>query len=166
MKFDEEVQILTSELHSNDGAQRERARSRLVEIGKPATESLIRLLASKDEQIRWEACKALVSIRDPLAAGALVEALRDSNVEVRWLAAEALIALGKKALVPLMQALKTHFDSVLLRQGAYHVLNELERTGLLDRKSKAVLNSLRSSITEAPVATTAHEALSYLTRSK
>jgi HEAT repeat protein len=165
MKTDDEIQELIAGLRSKTGTRREKARNALVRIGKPATEPLIGLLANKNQHLRWEACKALGSIRDPAAAVPLVDALRDDSIEIRWLAAEALIALGPKALVPLLRALEKQFDSVLLRQGAHHVLHALEKKQGLNRKTLAVLDSLRSLSPESPVAMAAYEALTSLSRS-
>jgi HEAT repeat protein len=166
MKTHDKVQELTASLRSKDGAQREKARNALVRLGKPAVGPLIELLADKNQHVRWEACKALGRIRDPAAAAPLVDALRDDSIEIQWLAAEALIALGPEALVHLLQALEKHFDSVLLRQGAHHVLHALERKRVLNQKTLAVLDSLRSLSPESPIAMAAYEALASLSKAK
>jgi HEAT repeat protein len=56
-----------------------------------------------------------------------VKALEDDMFDVRWLAAEALIIIGKEALVPLLQALTRHSDSLWLREGAHHVFHDIEK---------------------------------------
>ena len=46
---------------------------------------------------------------------------------MRWLASDALIALREAGLPPLLSALVRHGDSILLRNGAHHVLHDLSR---------------------------------------
>ena len=162
MKKSNAVQELATKLRSKDGIQREQARKALVKIGKPAVSPMIELLSDPDQHVRWEACKALGSIKDPTSAVPLVHALSDESTEIQWLAAEALIALGNKSVVPLLQALENHFDSVLLRQGAHHVLHNLERQKKLKKETLAVLDTLRGMGPEAPIALAAHRALEAL----
>jgi HEAT repeat protein len=166
MTTTEKVRQLILELQKKNGVERERARKELVKIGKPAVGPLVKLLNHKSQHLRWEACKALGSIRDPSSAASLVEALCDDSIEIQWLAAEALTSLGTKSLVPLLGALETRFDSVLLRQGARRVLNALRREGLLNGKTQAVLTSMRSLFPQVPLGLAAYEALMSLSRSK
>jgi len=119
------MNALVADLGSRDGLVRVRARKCLVAIGGRAVGSLIEVLTNPKEVVRWEAAKALGQIHDPAAAQALVGALEDEMFDVRWLAAEGLGAIGCKALVPLLQALSRHPDSVWLRGGAHHVLSKL-----------------------------------------
>jgi HEAT repeat protein len=104
----------------------QKARRRLVRIGKPAVPALLRALADPQAQRRWEAAKALSQIADPSTADALVAALQDDNSGVRWLAAEGLIAIGPDAVEPLLNGLIEHPKSILYREGAHHVLHDLE----------------------------------------
>jgi HEAT repeat protein len=135
---------LLAGLGGKDGMDRQHARLALVEIGQPSVPFLIEGLTDSNNQVRWEATKALGSINDPAAAPALVNALMDECTEVRWLAAEGLIGLQRAALVPLLQALEKHFDSVWLRHGAHHVLHALKMYQLLDEQTIQVLDALRS----------------------
>jgi HEAT repeat protein len=134
---------LVKDLASRNGVVRQRARKELCQLGKPAGPALARALKHRDENVRWEAAKALAHIQDPKAAPALVQCLMDEVFEVQWLAAEALIALGKHALIPLLEAITTNYGSVFLRQGAHHVLHALERRGLLDADTQLVIDELR-----------------------
>ncbi len=165
MKTNERIVGLINELGSKDGTQRERARGALVKIGKPAVPSLVGLLSAQEQHARWEACKALVSIKDSSAADPLVNALMDDSMEIRWLAAEALIALGRKALRSLFADLEVHFESVFLREGAHHVLHALERRDLLEKEGLAVLEALRRLEPEVSVAWVARKALDSLGKS-
>jgi HEAT repeat protein len=86
---------------------------------------LIGALKDADDQVRWEAAKALSDIRDPTAAPALVTALEDDLFGVRWLAAEGLTTLEDDGLRVLLPALIHNADSAVLRHGAHHVLRAL-----------------------------------------
>jgi HEAT repeat protein len=166
MNSSAKIEMLVRELRSKKWMERQSARIALVKIGKPAVPRLIELLSSRNKRVRWEACKALGSIRDPTAAAPLVSALTDDSVEVRWLAAEGLIALEGRALVPLLQALEADFESLFLRQGAHHVLHALERKKRLNEKTLAVLDTLRFLEPKMEVALAARMALDSLGREK
>jgi HEAT repeat protein len=157
------ISALISDLGSKDGIVRVRARKSLVAIGKPAIGLLVEALASKKELVRWEAAKAIGQIDDPTATQALVKALEDDMFDVRWLAAEALIIIGQEALVPLLQALSRHSDSLWLREGAHHVVHDLA-DGKITEVLRPVLTALEDiePSVEAPLA--ANTALKALTK--
>ena len=159
MTTPEGITELIGTLRGKDGFTRERARKSLVKFGKPAVPALIKLLSDRNEHMRWEACKALGSIKDPAAAGPLVDALNDRSEEIRWLGAEGLIALGHDAIVPLLRALEIQFDSLYLRQGAHHVLHSLHMRRLLDPNALEVLVTLRTLGPRMAVALASHRAL-------
>lgn len=121
------MEPLIADLRSNDGAVRREARHTLVFIGEPTVDLLIPLLKDPDDDVRWEAAKALAEIADPRATSDLVGLLMDHNFGVRWLAAEALISIGRDALEPLLEKLTKHPESSWLRRGAHHVLHDLVR---------------------------------------
>jgi HEAT repeats len=137
------IRALMGDLCSKHPVERWRARMALVDIGEPATPMLIEALESLDQCTRWEAAKTLIDIRDPRAAQAMVEALEDRSFGIRWLAAEGLIRLGRQGLGPLMEALVERSDSVLLREGAHHVLRVLVGEGL-DAHILPVLQALEN----------------------
>jgi HEAT repeat protein len=124
------LSTLISALRSSDYGKRVRARQVLEEVGHPAVGPLVELLADPSHQTRWEAAKTLVAIADAAASPALVETLMDEESDIRWLAAEALIAIGRDGLEPLLRALEEHPESEWLRQGAHHVLHDLEDPAL------------------------------------
>ncbi len=163
VKDNDDIQRLIELLQSKDGVERQHARRALVRKGTSAIPSLIELLSSPKEHLRWEACKALGSIRDPNTAEHLVKALRDDSMEVRWLAAEGLVALGENALVTLLEALEVHFDSVYLLEGAHHALHALERQNLLNQETLMVLDALRYLEPKITVGVAAARALESLT---
>jgi HEAT repeat protein len=143
--------ILT--LTSHNGVERGQARQRLVALGRLVTMPLVESLTSPNQHVRWEAAKALVELRDPRAAPALVQVLEDGNFAVRWLAAEALVALGHDALIPLLEALEKGSDSVWMREGAHHVLHTLIGDGVAD-EALPVLEALQDiePVVEVPIA--------------
>lgn len=162
----EEIDALISDLGSKNGLVRQQARNKLEMMGLHATSSLIKALGLTNENVRWEAAKALKDIRDPRAAHALVNALMDDSFEVQWLAAEALIALDLEAVVPLLKGLIDHSESTFLRQGAHHVLHGLELKRLLDRETQTVLDQLRSLEPLEPFPMAAEKALKSLENDK
>src|SRR5512143_691515 len=95
---------LVQRLSDENGITRAAACDAIVKIGRSMTPRLIQLLSSPDEQLRWEAAKALAAIADPASAPALVAALEDRSFGVRWLASSGLIALDREGLRPLLVA--------------------------------------------------------------
>ncbi|GAB4542180.1 MAG: hypothetical protein Kow0063_33800 [Anaerolineae bacterium] len=157
---------LIATLTSKDSLARQRARESLVDIGKPAVAALMEALAATDSNyhVRWEAAKALSELEDAGAAPVLVNALEDENFGVRWLAAEGLISLGRDGLIPLMEALVQRSDSVVLREGARHVLRMLSE-GDLHAQISPVLAALEEVQPTLAVPKAAHTALEELKRS-
>ncbi|RPJ04637.1 MAG: HEAT repeat domain-containing protein, partial [Deltaproteobacteria bacterium] len=127
MAQDTTIKDLIAALSSLDDFPRVEARNALVAMGSQAVPYLTEALKDPDLLRRWEAAKALGEICDPRAAPALVMALEDEQFDVRWLAARGLIEMNVKALRPLFQALMERADSVMLQQGAHHVLHDLAK---------------------------------------
>ena len=140
---DTRIMELIGTLESKDGVDRLHAREELERMGLRAGPYLARALGHHNDQVRWEAAKALIRIRDTRAAPALVNSLMDESFEVQWLAAEALIAMGRDALVPLLRGLISNYGSVYFRQGAHHILHDLERKRELRPLTLRVLDELR-----------------------
>ena len=136
---EEEIARLVSELGNKNGMERRHAREALEKAGSAATPILIEQLNNPKDNVRWEATKALVHIADPKAGATLVKTLMDESFEIQWLAAEALIALGKDAIKPLLEGVVHNPGSVYMRQGAHHVLHDLERR---DELPPVVINAL------------------------
>jgi HEAT repeat protein len=155
------INLFVKELRSKDGLVRVKARRKLVVIGGPAVGPLAKALSSRNRWMRWEAAKALGQIGDSEAAQALVRALEDKIFDVRWLAAEGLITIGKKALVPLLEALLERSDSPWMREGAHHVLHDMDKSDISEM-ILPILNALEGmeADLEAPIA--AETALSKL----
>jgi HEAT repeat protein len=134
------VTPLINDLTCKDVYKCRRARRALVEMGEVAVPYLTDALKHRKGWVRWEAAKALGQIPGPVATNALVTALGNNNPDVRWLAAEGLIPRGREALIPLMRALTVGSDSVVLHEGAHHVLFDLSHGNLRE----AVLPVLRA----------------------
>ena len=144
MNNEEEIQKYLVDLENNDSQIRNIARHKLASIGPEAVPDLIQQLKTDRERCRWEAAKILGDIPDDEAAAeALVEALMDNSISVHWVATESLIKHGQSAILPLLEGLTRHFDSMRFRQGAYHILHMLERFHKLDPKVQEVLEALR-----------------------
>jgi len=160
----QEIKELTETLKSEDGLVRQAARYELESIGDPAVPFLIKLLKDQNTHARWEAAKALNAIRAPSMAPALVETLEDEAPGVRWLASEGLIGLEQLAIKPLLKALTSDLDSVWLREGAHHILHELDKKHLLDPMVHKVFKALESAEPAMTVPWAAEKALEQIDR--
>lgn len=168
----ETVEELLKELHGHDWKRRENARWQLETMRDVSVFPLMHALEDPDWHVRWEAAKALRDIADPRSAPALVRTLRDRRFGVRWLASDGLIALGEAALPALLKELVHSGDSVLLRNGAHHVLRDLAR-GHVSREIVNILlpviealESIEPSVTVPVVARTALDQLPARVRRK
>jgi len=137
------IEFAISELANKSGFARVDAREYLVSMKDKAIPHLTEALKSKNQEVRWEAAKALAKIGDPAASQALINALEDKMFDVRWIAAEGIIGIGRKALIPLLSALTKHGESIWLREGAHHVIHDLMRKDL-----KAVFGPVLDAIEE------------------
>lgn len=149
---------LIDALASHDGITRQEARALLIKRGHDAVTELIRALRHPQEQVRWEAAKALISIADPAATSALAEALRDEDGDVRWLAAEGLIALGSISIWPVLGLLTRCGDSAELRGAAHHVL-DADFDDELNALIAPVVDALEGSSPETAAPVAAYRAL-------
>jgi HEAT repeat protein len=159
------LETLIATLSSKDDAARVRARHSLVAIGKASVPSLAEALKNTDDLGRWEVAKTLGEIGVPEAAPFLVKALEDEAFDVRWLAAVGLIGMNIKGLKPLLHALMEHGDSVLIREGAHHVIHDLTK-GELRKYLAPVLAALENVEPGMSVPQAAFHALEMLERGK
>jgi HEAT repeat protein len=157
-----DIESLINDFTCDDIIKCQTARRNLVKMGSTVVEALVKELSNKKRWVRWEAAKALGQIGDKAAVKALVEALEDDEFDVRWLAAEALINIGKDSLGPLLAALEDHGGkSLILRQGAHHVLHDLDR-GDLDEILKPVIVAVEDVAPSVEVPLIAKKALDSL----
>ena len=154
-----DVQTLIKELDDSSWMKRQFARYSLVECGEVASPTLVKELSNPDREVRWEIVKALGAINDRDSAPALVEMLMDDDTGVRWAAMEALIRMNQAVLPALIQALVKHFDSARLREGAHHVMHNLQDKRLLSRTQVKILQALQGVEPEVEVAWAAERAL-------
>jgi hypothetical protein len=133
-----------------------------TDYARPALQKLVQSLKSPDMRVRCKAARDLREASDPATAQALVEALEDNEIEVRWLASEALASLGAAAVIPLLEALTTRFESNHTRDGARHILHAMQQRGELSAPLIPVYRSLGgvASVMQTPWA--AKEALETL----
>lgn len=141
--MEENIKQYLIDLEDDNSQVRNVARYQLASIGPEAVPDLIHQLKTDKERCRWEAAKILGDIRDESAAEALVEALLDESISVHWVATESLIKYGQKAILPLLEGITRHFDSMRFRQGAYHILHVFEQFQNLEPQVQDVLNALR-----------------------
>jgi HEAT repeat protein len=153
------VHTFIKELEDSSRMKRQFARVSLVECGEAISPLLIKELSNPDREVRWEVVKTLGAINDRGSAEALVEMLMDDDIGVRWAAMEALIRLNQAALPPLIQALVEHFDSGRLREGAHHVLHNLQNKRMLSKVQVNLLEALQGVEPEIGVAWAAERAL-------
>ena len=113
---DTHIAQLIAALGSKDPHKRERSREALVSAGHAALIPLIEKLTSTDDQVCWEAAKALGEIKDPAAAKDLAETLDHNSGDVAGLPLESLIALGTEGLKQTLIVLLTKAGSVPVQQ--------------------------------------------------
>jgi len=121
-----DLRRLVADLTCEDIVKCQKARRALVAMGEGAVETLVGTLHDKRHWVRWEAAKALSQIASPSSTQALVNTLEDKEFDLRWLAAEGLVRIGPSAIVPLLRALLNRPESTWLREGAHHVLLDMD----------------------------------------
>ena len=161
MHTDEDIKKYLTDLEDNDTQVRNLARWQLASYGLEAVPDLLNQLKTDNERCRWEAAKILGEIRDMSAVDALVEALLDESISVHWVATESLIKYGRSAILPLLEGITRHFDSMRFRQGAYHILHVLERFHQLDPQVQEVLDALRDIAPSVTAPWAAERAIEY-----
>jgi len=162
MLTEKEIEQSLVELEDENIRTREMARWKLASVGPEAVPALIQQLKTDKPRCRWEAAKLLGIIRDESAAEALVDALVDQSINVHWAASEALINYGESAILPLLEGITRHFNSMRFRQGAYHILHTFENLHKLDSKTQEVLNALRDIEPSVMAPWAAERAIEYL----
>lgn len=135
IKLQREIDREISQLGTGD---RFKALNVLIKIGEPAVPALIEALQDKSNPLtrRWEAAKALGTIKDERAVEPLIKAMSDENEVIRRVIAEALGRLGDTRAIPaLKKALKdpkyyydkrTGINRYYTRESAAEALEKLE----------------------------------------
>ena len=86
----------------HDTQIRDKAKTALIAVGEPATETLLNALRSRESAVRQSAAEALGVIGDSRAAKPLCSLLTDESL-VRTTARDALVAIGRPAMGELRQ---------------------------------------------------------------
>ena len=159
------IRRLATDLGDKNGMTRKRARNELIHLGKAVTPLLLEGLRHPEVIVRWETLKIFCHVRDLRAAGPLVVALEDENIGVQWVAAEALISQGPEVIPLLLKALIAEPESLLLRQGAHHVLHDLAQQGLLPKAAVEVLRAIEGITAESSCLVAAARALEAMEKS-
>jgi HEAT repeat protein len=118
---------LIQKLSSPRVAERERARTELVAMGRITVPALIAACERGDNHGRLEAGKALTEIADPAAIPTFLRCLEDEQQDLRWVAAEGLSNIGGPAVEPLLLALIDRAAAHTILDGAVHALRGLAR---------------------------------------
>jgi HEAT repeat protein len=154
---------LMRELEDSDPRTRERARNKLVSLGKDVVPALSEAIASGNPTIRWQAARALSQIRDPEIIPALITILEENPYfGVRWSIADGLCGMGKAGLEPLLQSLIKHSGSIWLRESAHHILHCLRDERIETDAIEMVLHALDSIEPEMEVSWAAKRAMELL----
>jgi HEAT repeat protein len=156
--IEESIKTLIGDLISQDDLVRVKARKQLVAYRSRSVAPLVNELSSKNGQMRWEAAKALSQIGSPASTDALIKALEDPIFDVRWLAAAGLTKIGRKTIVPILEALEARPDSRWLLDGIHHILHDMNK-GNLSALLKPVMAAMEGPEPSLEVPLKAREAL-------
>ena len=152
------INDLVRDFYSDNGISRARARFELLQIGKPIIDFLIGLQYVPIHQVRWEAVKTLSQLAVPEAIPILINALENEDMDVRWLAAHGLIQIGRPSVIAVLEALEGNQNSKFLREGAHHVLKELQHKHLF-KDDLGIIKMLEHYGTQSILAVTAKKIL-------
>ena len=123
-----EILELIENLGDKDAHQRRTARKDLVAKGDIVIDYLEQLLDHSKHIYRWEAIKTLEELKNPKSIPIFIKSLENDELDIRWIAAEGLIKIGFDSVIPLLEEIiKRTKHSILLYDGAHHVLNNFKR---------------------------------------
>lgn len=124
---------------------------KLVAIGAPAVEPLIKVLGDEDSYVRRYAAQALGETGDPRAVEALIKALGDEDRDVRKTAADALGKIGdSRAVEPLIKVLGDEVRYV--RAHAAEALGEIGSASAVPALTKALKDRFTRQAAEEAIA--------------
>ena len=121
------IKELLNTLVCDDGMKRKAAREELVKIGSDTIDYLMEYVNHSKHIYRWEALKTMSEIADPISIPFFIDALEDDESDIRWIAAEGLINIGPDVLIPLLKAIIERINSLLILEGAHHVIYDLKK---------------------------------------
>lgn len=99
---DQEIEVLIENFNAQDVNVKADSAKALVEAGAPAVEPLIRVLDSKDPEIRENTAITLGKIKDERAIEPLIKLLTNKEWKVESAATNAFVEIGEPAVEPLM----------------------------------------------------------------
>jgi len=155
------IDSLVAELNCDSRIKCLNARRALEAKGQDAVPPLIEALQHGKDMAPMHAAKALGKIGGPVAVQALVGALTNDDSGVRWAAAEALIAREYEAVKPVLRALIANNNSQFVREGAHHVLSEIDEEPMKSVLAP-VVNALEDGVPELEAPLLAKKALDSL----
>jgi HEAT repeat protein len=137
------VQLVKASLDTKNVAKKLISRKTLVRLGKNILPQMYKLLKAEEVPIRMEAAKIVELVANRTSIPFLIELLEDTEFDIRWIAAEGLIKIGRRTIRPLLRAVRDGKNSILLNEGAHHVLNALLNENE-KKKEMALLQSLEN----------------------
>ncbi|HBQ84349.1 MAG: hypothetical protein A2X03_08695 [Bacteroidetes bacterium GWA2_40_15] len=135
------AKLISESIDDNNLILKIEARKHLVGMGRTVIPLLHKLLSSARVLLRKEAAKIVSLIADRRSIPFLIELLNDKEFDIRWIAAEGLIKTGRRSISPLLKSIRDGKSSLLLNEGAHHVL-----IGLFNENEKQKLESLLLSL--------------------
>lgn len=117
-----DIKTLIEDLNAQDVNVKAASVKALVGAGESAVEPLIKVLNSKDPEIRENAAITLGKIKDERAIDPLIKLLTDEEWEVESAATSALVEIGEPAVEPLVFILQDKKGDVFLRMKVIAVL--------------------------------------------
>jgi hypothetical protein len=119
------VNLIKGSVDSENVSKKLSSRKTLVKMGRKILPLMNKLLKSGDVLIRMEAAKIIELIGDRTSITVLISLLDDKEFDIRWIAAEALIKIGRRSIRPVLKSVRDGENSILLNEGAHHVLMSL-----------------------------------------
>jgi HEAT repeat protein len=133
LKAERSGPALVEALASEDEQIHWEAGRALAEMGAPAVPALLGALTSPVQHVRWHAAHALGQIGDPRAAPGLAATMGDLDYGVRWAAADVLGRMGENAIPAILEQLARHPITDGVREAALHALNQMQPAALHER---------------------------------
>lgn len=122
---DNTIRLIKGSLDTKNFSKKISSRNALVKMGKAIVPVLNKLSGSENVQLRMEAAKIIELIADRSSIPVFIRLLDDPEFDIRWIAAEGLIKIGRRSIQPLMKSVRDGENSVILNEGAHHVLTTL-----------------------------------------
>ena len=124
--FNDKLNTLIADLlDETDYRKKHNARKTLVKMGKKIIPDFHVLLKSKDDLTRREAAKVVQLVADLRSIPILISLLDDNEFDIRWIASEGLIRIGRKSIIPLLEAICVGKSSLFLDRRAHQILCSL-----------------------------------------